>query len=414
MATEPTPPRNREIRAVSRDVAGADNARVMRIVATVDAMSARGSADELIAPLRPRLAVLRPPRPLRFVRLLFHPLDPLIVPAGRWRPNQPAIPRTALVPLADCVRAAMGPEIGAIEAAIDGRTTADSDLSAARGRLLWPVAGTRLIAAALPASWSETGLGDAIFASLARRTGAVLAQMAAFDRLCAETVQGLLPPRADTLHAILREIAGTDESALPMMVTLLLHRLPQAAALLAAGQTGAHGAALKETADQTVDRMLEQLARKEGAAAEVAATSLEEAGAAVRRIATLLRRLEEGTVKPARRAQLKTVRQQLDAGCRMRFATGLRDEVLAGLQAGGSPDIRVLETAARDLRALETEARAAGGGSAYDLMLRQAADAVKALPAEGGPGRTDRIRLVEILAGSDAALAMLDERRDNR
>jgi hypothetical protein len=410
MAVEPAPPRTRDMRAVSRDVAAADNARVMRIVATVDALSARGAADELIVPLRRRLAVMRPPRPLRFVRLMFHPLDPLIVPAGRWRPDQHTIPRTALAPLADCVRNAMAAELRAIEAAINGRTTADIDLIAVQGRLLWPSAGMALMAAAPPASWGETGLSEAIFATLARRTGALLSQMAAFERLCAETVQGLLPPGAAALHAILRGIAGTDESALPMMVTLLLTRLPEAAALLMTGQSGPQGAALKAAADETVDKLLEQLAGKEGAAAQVAATSLEEAGATVRRIATLLRQLEDGSVMPARRAHLKTVRQTLDAGCRTRFAAGLRDEVLAPLLAEGSPDMRILESAARDLRALETEARAVGGGSAYDLMLRQAADAVKALPAEAGPDRADRIRLVEILAGSDAALAMLDER----
>jgi hypothetical protein len=411
MAAEPAPLRSRDIRAVSRDVAGADDARVMRIVATVDAMSARGSADELIVPLRRRLAVLRPPRPLRFARLLFHPLDPLIVSAGRWRAGQHAIPRTALAPLAACVRIAMAAEAAAIEAAINGRTTAYVDLIATQGRLLWPQAGRVLMSAALPPDWNDTGLSDAIFAPLARRTGALLAQMAAFDRFCAETVQGLLPPQPDALHAILRGIAGTDESALPMMVKLLLTRLPEAAALLMAGAPGPQGAALKATANETVDTLLEQLARKEGAAAQVGATSLEEAGAAVRRIVVLLRQLEHGSVTPARRAHLKAVRQALDAGCRTRFAAGLRDEVLAPLQTGGSLDTRLLEAAARDLRALETEARAAGGGSAYDLMLRQAADAVKALPAETGPDRTDRMRLVEILAGSEAALAMLDERR---
>ena len=64
----------------------------------VDAMPNRGAADQLIAPLRARLAHLRPPRPLRFARLLFLPLDPLIVPAARWRAAQPAIPRTVIPP----------------------------------------------------------------------------------------------------------------------------------------------------------------------------------------------------------------------------------------------------------------------------------------------------------------------------
>jgi hypothetical protein len=190
----------------------------------------------------------------------------------------------------------------------------------------------------------------------------------------------------------------------------LLTRLPEATALLLAGQPGSQGPALKAAADQTADRLLEQLAGKDGAAAQVAAASLKEAGAAARRIATLVRQLEDDTVKTARRAHLNTVRQQLDAGCRTRFAAGLRDEVLAPLQMGGSADIRAVEAAARDLRALETEARVIGGGSAYDLMLRQAADALKSLP-EAGPGLTDRLRLVEILAGSDAAMEMLDNWR---
>jgi hypothetical protein len=41
-------------------------------------------------------------------------------------------------------------------------------------------------------------------------------------------------------------------------------------------------------------------------------------------------------------------------------------------------------------------------------MLSQAAAAVN---AESGLDRIDQIRLVEILAGSDAALAMLDDRQ---
>jgi hypothetical protein len=411
MAIKAAPPNAREIRSVTRDVADADNTRVLRVVATVDAMAARGTADQLIAPLRPRLAVLRPPRPLRFVRLMFYPLDPLIVPAGRWRPDRNAIPRTALAPMADCVRSSMGAEAQAIEAAIVGRTTADADLIVSRGHLLWAAAGRVLIGASAPPTWAETGLAVALFAPLARRVGALLSQMAAFDRLCAETADGLLPLRAEALHAILRGLAELDETALPMMVSLLLTRLPEAVALLATGQPASQGAAMKAAVEQTVGALLEQLAGEDGAGARIAATSLAEAASAVRRIATLLRELEDGSVTPARRAQLNAARQNLDAGCRARFAAGLRDHVLAPLSEAALRDIAGTEAAARDLRALETEARTVGGASTYDLMLRQAAEAIKAAPAGDGLERSDQLRLVEILAGPDAALAMLDERR---
>jgi hypothetical protein len=387
---------------VTRDVAGAPDAQVIRIVATVDAMATRGVADELIAPLRQRLAELRPPRPLRFARLLFHPLDPVIVPAAQWRPGQDGIPRTALVPLADCVRRAMDAQARAIDAAIRGHTTSDTVLVATQGQVLWPAAGAILANATAPPAWSETGLGEAAFA--------LLAQMPALHRLCAETVHGLLPPNPEALQAILQGVSVTDETALPMLVRLMLSRLPQLASLLAT-PSGAAGPKVKVALDQAIDSLLDQLTAPDGVQAQIASASLAEASVMVRRIATLLRQIEDGTVRPARRTQAAVIRQQVDAGCRARFATGLQDQVLARLHMATDQDVLALEAAARGLRALETEARAMGGGSAYDRMLSQAAEAIK---AENGLDRTDQIRLVEILAGSDAALAMLDGRPGRR
>jgi hypothetical protein len=410
VASPAPPPHSRDLGTVTRDVAGAGDAQVIRIVATVDAMAIRGAADELIAPLRERLAVLRPPRPLRFTRLLFHPLDPVIVAAALWRPGQDGIPRTALAPLADCVRRAIGAQAQAIDVAIRGHTTSETALVAAQGPALWSAAGAILASAAMPPLWRETGLGDAAFAPLARRAGALLAQMPALHRLCAETVYGLLPPRPEALQAILQDVSAADGAALPMLVRLLLTRLPQLASMLAM-PSGAAGPKLKVALDQAVDGLLDQLTAQDGAQAQIANASLAEASVAVRRIATLLQQIEDGTVRSARRTQLVAIRQQVDAGCRARFATGLQDQVLTRLHLATGQDMPALEAAARGLRALETEARTMGGSSAYDRMLSQAAEAIK---AENGLDRTDQLRLVEILAGSDAALVMLDGRLGER
>lgn len=410
MAFCPPPLRDRDLGGVTRDVAGAPDAQVMRIVATVDAMASRGAADDLIVPLRQRLAVLRPPRPLRFVRLLFHPLDPVIVPAAQWRPGQDEIPRTALMPMADCVRHAMGVQARAIDAAIRGHTTSETALVATQGQILWSAAGAILANATAPPLWRETELAEAMFAPLARRAGALLAQMPALHRLCVETVHGLLPPSPEALQAILQGVSAADETALPMLVRLMLNRLPQLASLLAT-PSGAAGPQVKVALDQAIDSLLDQLTAEDGAQAQIAGAGLAEASVAVRRIATLLQQIEDGTVRSARRAQVAVIRQQVDAGCRARFATGLQDQVLARLHMATDQDVPALEAAARGLRALETEARVMGGGSAYDRMLSQAAEAIK---AENGLDRTDQVRLVEILAGSDAALAMLDRRPDER
>src|SRR5580698_2227106 len=124
------------IREAARRLADARDAQIMQVVAMVDAMPNRGSADQLIAPLRDRLTRLRPPRPLRFARLLFLPLDPLIVPPARWRLEHPTIPRSVIPLLAAAVETAMGPAGQRVAAMIAGRSTEDRGVIDQAGRLL--------------------------------------------------------------------------------------------------------------------------------------------------------------------------------------------------------------------------------------------------------------------------------------
>ena len=115
---------------------------------------------------------------------------------------------------------------------------------------------------------------------------------------------------------------------------------------------------------------------------------------------------------PRQRDRMRAVRQRLEADCKARFASGLEEELLAPLQrlgiAPAPADIPALESAARGLRVLETEARVVGSGSTYDLLLGKAAEAIKDDAMRDRLSRSDQIRLVEILSGPDAALAMLD------
>ena len=107
------------------------------------------------------------------------------------------------------------------------------------------------------------------------------------------------------------------------------------------------------------------------------------------------------------------MRRRLNAGCKARFVSALQDDLLAPLQHTGAPltpaDITALEAAARGLRILEVGARLAGGGSTYDLLLGKAAEAIKGNAMRDRLTLMDQVRLVEILSGSDAALAMLDQ-----
>jgi len=402
------------LRTLSRGVAEASEPQIRRIVATVDTMAARGAADDLIAPLRHRLAGLRPARPLRFARLLFFPLDPVIVRAARWRPNHCTVPRTAIAPMARLVEQALGTKVSAIKSAIHNLKAESGDLVTALGASLWPEAGAILPRAKVPAAWKDTGLGDQAYHSLARRIGAVLHGAPALDAICAETAQGKLPPDSAAIKAMVGTVAGLAPDALPMLAALLMTRLPQAAHLLYEIDSGSAAAAIKAATQQAADLLLDQFQIGEGADAAVAISPLAEAGATVGRIAALLNELNRDDATPERRTQLRALRQKLDTDCKARFEAGLNTELLAAMRTlpdqPEAADIKGLETMARNLRMLESEGRTLGSGAIYDRLLAQAADTVQAQPGSSGMTPADRLRLVEILAGSEAAMALLDRR----
>jgi hypothetical protein len=400
------------IRALSREIMHAPDQQIMRIVAMVDALPIRGAADQLLMPLRHRLALLGPPRPLRFPRLIFHPLKPLIVAAARWRIGQQAIPRTVIMPIADHIRLLMGQAGTAIENRMAGRTTADTEAIAGLGRSLWPAAAEILAGSAIPRTWAVTELADTIYRPLADIVAAVLAEAVAFQTLYAESAADVLFLRPETVGAILSRVTLTNPAALPMMIALLLDSVPQAVRLLPPAQAGIKATAMRDAMDAAASILLRQLNQENGTESRIVKARLSEAGAATGRIVILLAHLAEATTGPARKEQLRTLRQRLDAGCMERFTTGLRDELLTPLeQLGVSPgeaEILALEATARGLRVLATEGRAVGSGPAYDQLLGRAAEVLKGPSMRDKLALTDRLRLVEILSGPDVALTMLD------
>jgi hypothetical protein len=382
----------------------------------VDALPNRGAADQLIAPLRARLAQLRPPRPLRFARLLFLPLDPLIVQAARWRLEQPTIPRSAI----PCIAAAVAADLGApgrkIAAMIEGRTTDDLEVVAAAGALLWRSAAEVLADAKPPADWEATGLNPQVHKPLARRIGALLFQAERLQRWMADAAQGLAPPEAHAVQAMLEGAIRRDPDAQPMIIALLLARIPEVAPVLLRvatliGQRG--GVLMRHAGEQAADMLLNQLEVPGGTEAQLGGQDLAEAGLTVRRLTSLLGALQGESLSPDRRDRLVEVKERIKAGCQALFTERLSTDLLDPLRActaeSGPEAGWELETAARGLRALETEARRAGGEKTYDVLLGRAADAVREITENGGLERVGGLRLMEIVAGPEVALALFGE-----
>jgi hypothetical protein len=416
MAAPHTRSSNPAIREVSRSLADARDAQILKVVAMVDAMPDRGAADQLIAPLRSRLAQLRPPRPLRFARLLFLPLDPLIVTAGRWRVEHPTIPRSAIPSFAAAVAVdlrAVGRQVAAM---IEGHTTQDFEVVASAGTLLWRKAAEALADANEPADWETTGLSTSVHKPLARRIGALLFQADRLHRWTADAAQGLAPPEAHAVQALLEGAIRRDPDAQPMIIALLLARIPEVAPVLLRvatliGQRG--GALMRHAGEQAADLLLNQLEAPGGAEAHLGGQDLAEAGETVRRLTMLLGALQGESLSPDRRDRLVEVKERIKVGCQALFTERLSTDLLDPLRActaGSGPEAGwELEAAARGLRALETEARRAGGDKTYDVLLGQAADAVREIIENGGLDRVGGLRLMEIVAGPEVALALLGE-----
>jgi hypothetical protein len=384
----------RELRRLHHSLANVPDAMLTKVVAVVDALEARGAADDVIAPLRPRLAQLRPPRPLRFARLLFLPLDPLIVPAPEWRQGSPTIPRSALPSLATTVRDAIIDEASSIDTMLRDCLADDDAVAVAAGRILWPMAAGIL---AQPGPSSDM---------MTARVAMLLGMTERLQALFAEAEIGVTT-RVESLLPMVATAAAQGVDALAMLLALVLARLPEARPLLLdiSPSLGLRGDEPMRTAiDQALAVLVDRLEKRSGIETLVIGSSLGRAAAEVRRILVLLAGLETG----GEDARLKSMGQRLDACCRLRFATALEAEFAAALQAVGDAPGRGalarLEDTARGLHNLESEARQIASRETYDALLRQAAAMVQA----GALSLIDRVRLVEILVGPDEALAMLE------
>lgn len=402
------------LREVRRGVAQAADAQVLQVVRMVDALEVRGATDAVLEPVRARLRTIQPARPLRFARLLFMPLDPLIVPPNAWRPGTNFLPRLALPVLARAVRAhiaaagdpALLATLGHVDALIATATTAQAGIVRQAGRLVWPQAAAALQALAnrpdqcCRTEWAAEGLTAAELQPVSAAVAAILAHAAALhDQDHGGPALG---------EAALLDILTSAEAAGPhawvMMLSLLIVRVPASAAvLLAAGQPN-RSRALADAAAETALTWLEtETADQTAGIGEAAPLELS-------RQAALLRALSDQPGDAARRRRVADARAHLLAGSLHRLQASLHDHVAAPL--GVLPDQRAarnavldtVEAAARMLRRFEIEARRLGAGQKFDALVQDVGTSVQ---GTAGLSRMDRARLVEILQGSDAAARLL-------
>jgi hypothetical protein len=274
---------------------------------------------------------------LRFERLLFLPLDPLIVPPHVWQPKCPLIPRNALAPIAGTVRIALGRDARAIDAITAGKTTEDIDAVTRGGALLWSIAGRVLAIAPQPPGWVEAGLKPTVYQPLAHAIAAVLSRLPILQPMFQDAGNGMIAPNEEAIDGLIVGLAAETPDVQATVITLLLAQLPQAGPLLqrieATARNPQDRMTLRRASDVAADALLDRLEAEGGAEGQIIGTRLADAGTELRRLTALLEELENRSRSPERRSRVKAIGQRLDASCRTRFASGLADELLIPLQA---------------------------------------------------------------------------------
>ena len=126
---------------LDRDMTEASDEQLLRVVGIIDALDRRGPVDGILTPVRSRLALLRPPRPITLGRVLILPFEDLLVEPDEVWPGRRCFSRAHLGWLVERVTGELGPALRDMlrELACD-RTMLEADAVLDIGKNLWPAA----------------------------------------------------------------------------------------------------------------------------------------------------------------------------------------------------------------------------------------------------------------------------------
>jgi hypothetical protein len=304
----------------------------------------------------------------------------------------------------------LGAEVSAIDRIVAGHKTDATAVVATVGEALWPRAAEIMAALPMPADWGDTGLRPALYRPLADAIATVLRRATRLFDLARDTEVGALAADRTTIEAILFGLGDESAEGGAMVVALILRQAPHAIPLLRQCAASLPNGVLQRAMALGVDQVLTRLEGPQGVVDTITRAPLAAAGEDVRRIVAFLEEMGGDAGSATHRPRLKAMREQVDQACRERFAEGLAEGLVQPLAiASGALDAAgqmSLESCARDLRSLETAARPIGGAGSYDQQLRQAAEKARLAAKAGTLTPVRMLRLVEILAGSEAAAVL--------
>lgn len=411
-------------RQVAHSLTSASDAALGRVVQLVDTMASRTEIDSVLDSVRPRLRSLRPARPISVNRLLFMPLEGVMVAPAAWRRDSGHLPRNALAALAAVFNGNAARLTEESAAACHGHTFDQTAEVGQIGRQIWQAAA-KAMPPTPPAGWqSATGLRPEDYEPLVALCSGVWRH--------AGRLWDVIESDGDTLSeamisAALAGPAQDPEEVFAASLALLLERLPRPGfiASVAAGLDPRARVVASRALDRMIDAELPPLDPTDPAGA----------AARVEQLADRLADLEASTLGtvPDRRDRLQKLRHQADLACREAFVatlgSGLLTPLIAMADTAEEAEVTALEAQVRDLRRLLLACQRVSTTDSYERASRTAIGQLMERGAKlasldrAGPGATgprtpdkgvtlvDLARMVEILGGRQAADRMLAQSR---
>lgn len=422
---------------LGQDLPSASDDQLLRIVGLIDTLERRGAVDRLLDPVRHRLQLLRPPRPLTLRRVLALPFEDLLVPAQDMWPGRRRFSRAHIAGFLNHMQAALPKDVVAqLSACARGHTMAAAEVVLKIGAVLWPAAAAVLAtekggpASGRPPVEPETVRHFAAAAPLLA-LGPKLVPM--LWQLPAPPIPMLPRGAVEPVLEVLRAAAARGAEPLMWTIELLLARSLSPQVILDPLWTADLGLPAHERQAVLHQLIRSHIADLREAAVRLAA-SLNHTG---RASATALLRLvleldgldDQRTTGSIDKRLLQDIRKTTSETIEGSIEAALGQDMLQPFQALGLPAgldddaMEGLEEAARNMRRLSIAGVQLGIAETAETLLSPFwylyRDTV--LHREGGSGNGqqawptsslfDQLRVVEILFGSDAAMRLYDALR---
>jgi hypothetical protein len=390
---------------ISKRTSLASDSVLRQVVAVLEAVPARAMLDPIIEAARPRLKLLRPPRPITFTRILFLPFDGAVVPMSEWRAGSAKLPRPALQPIADALREVMGPEVQQISAKLGGRSFFDVLQVDSEGRALWAEAARLSATLSFPQGLPSVGLDAAGTRQLLDLAASIWRQA---DGIWEAKLASFSGPSPELVLAALKGPAEEGQAAFSLAVASLLYRAQSPSSVLATATR------ISAVAVSIIDENIQALQRNP--LPPLPSEDAVRAAQIAEEYVALLSEFEiasRGRIKDQQKiftplldnigSVIKEATQQI---IKLQFLPALH-EPNAKRRAAVVLNIEVL---ARALRRLEEAGRRAGHFQAFDNLQTSHSVKLKSILNGldgGGLQRHDIIRFAEILLGTEKAMALV-------